>query len=90
MLAPITIVGGEHIGCFELFAKEGIRSTKDLKGKNVGVHHLGSGQHVSEHYVGLNPVKDINWVTSVSPKPMELFPVPTNEKPYRPRLVPLS
>jgi NitT/TauT family transport system substrate-binding protein len=22
---PITIVGGEHIGCIELFAKEGIR-----------------------------------------------------------------
>jgi NitT/TauT family transport system substrate-binding protein len=34
---PITIVGGEHIGCFELFAKEGIRSITDLKGKNVGV-----------------------------------------------------
>src|SRR5215831_5455974 len=30
---PITIVGGEHIGCFELFAKEGIRSITDLKGK---------------------------------------------------------
>ena len=31
---PITIVGGEHIGCFELFAKEGIRGITDLKGKN--------------------------------------------------------
>ena len=34
---PITIVGGEHVGCFELFAREGIRSIADLKGKNVGV-----------------------------------------------------
>src|SRR5262249_17927410 len=29
---PITIVGGEHIGCFELFAREGIRNIPDLKG----------------------------------------------------------
>jgi len=74
---PITIVGGEHIGCFELFAKEGIRSITDLKGKNVGVQRLGSSQHTflstMAAYVGLNPVKDINWITSVSPKPMELF-----------------
>src|SRR6266852_5082735 len=34
---PITIVGGEHIGCFELFAREGIRSISDLRGKTVGV-----------------------------------------------------
>ena len=74
---PITIVGGEHIGCFELFAKEGIRGITDLKGKNVGVQALGSSQHTflstMAAYVGLNPVKDIHWVTSVSPKPMELF-----------------
>src|SRR5215470_5408524 len=37
---PITIVGGEHIGCFELFAKEGIRSIPELKGKAVGVQGL--------------------------------------------------
>ena len=74
---PITIVGGEHIGCFELFAKEGIRSIPDLKGKNVGVLGLGSSQHiflsVMAAHVGLDPVKDIHWVTSSSPRPMELF-----------------
>jgi NitT/TauT family transport system substrate-binding protein len=74
---PITIVGGEHIGCFELFAKEGIRSIPDLKGKNVGVQALGSSQHMflstMAAYVGLDPVKDINWVTSSSPRPIELF-----------------
>src|SRR5215475_3256579 len=30
---PITIVAGEHVGCFELFAREGIQSIPDLKGK---------------------------------------------------------
>ena len=74
---PITIVGGEHIGCFELFAKEGIRSIPDLKGKTVGVQGLGSSQYTflssMASYVGLDPAKDIRWVTSSSPKPMELF-----------------
>jgi NitT/TauT family transport system substrate-binding protein len=74
---PITIVGGEHVGCFEVFAREGIRSIPDLKGKAVGVQALGSSQHVfvssMAAHVGLDPAKDIRWVTSSSPKPMELF-----------------
>jgi NitT/TauT family transport system substrate-binding protein len=74
---PITIVGGEHVGCFEVFAREGIRSIADLRGKNVGVQSIGSSQHVFlsviAAHVGLDPAKDIHWVTSTSPKPMELF-----------------
>ena len=42
---PITIVGGVHIGCFEMLAKEGIRSIPDLKGKIVGVPAIGSSLH---------------------------------------------
>jgi NitT/TauT family transport system substrate-binding protein len=75
--AAITVVGGQHIGCFELFARDGIRSIPDLKGKAVGVQALGSSQHVfvssMAAHVGLDPAKDIRWVTSSSPKPMELF-----------------
>ena len=74
---PITIVGGEHVGCFEVFAREGIRSIADLRGKNVGVQSIGSSQHVFlsaiAAHVGLDPAKDIHWVTSTSPKPMDLF-----------------
>jgi NitT/TauT family transport system substrate-binding protein len=74
---PITIVGGEHVGCFEVFAREGIHSIADLRGKNVGVQSIGSSQHVFlsviAAHVGLDPAKDIHWVTSTSPKPMELF-----------------
>src|SRR6516225_2218788 len=74
---PITIVAGEHVGCFELFAREGIRSIPDLKGKTVGVQGLGSSQYTflsgMAAYVGLDPEKDIRWITSSSPKPMELF-----------------
>jgi NitT/TauT family transport system substrate-binding protein len=73
----ITLIAGVHPGCFELFATESIRRITDLKGRNVGVQALGSSQHVFlasiATYVGLDPVKDINWVASASPKPMELF-----------------
>jgi NitT/TauT family transport system substrate-binding protein len=74
---PITMLAGEHIGCFELFAREGIRSMPDLKGKTIGVQGLGSSQHVFVSsiaaHVGLNPARDIQWITSSSPRPMELF-----------------
>src|SRR5215472_12968794 len=34
---PIVALAGLHIGCFELFAREGIRNVADLKGKSVGL-----------------------------------------------------
>jgi NitT/TauT family transport system substrate-binding protein len=74
---PITVVGGVHTGCFELFAAGGIRRITDLKGKTVGVPALQSGPHLFlasiATYVGLDPARDINWVASPSPKPLELF-----------------
>ena len=73
----VTMLAGVHVGCFELFAKGGINSVADLKGKSVGVSELRSGPHVflsaMASLVGLDPAKDINWVTSVEPKPIELF-----------------
>ena len=74
---PITIVGGLHVGCYELFAHGDIRSIRDLKGRTVGVQHLGSSPHLlvssMASYVGLDPVKEIHWVVSSSGNPMELF-----------------
>jgi len=74
---PLTIVAGIHPGCFELFANESIHGIADLKGRSVGVQGLGTSQHSflasMATYVGLDPAKDINWVTSESVKPMQLF-----------------
>jgi len=74
---PITMLAGLHVGCFELLAREGIRSIPDLKGKTVGVPALGSSAYMFlanvVSYVGLDPAKDIRWVTSSSPEPVELF-----------------
>jgi len=73
----ITLLAGIHVGCFELFAKEGIRSVADLKGRTVGIQALETSQHiflsVMATLVGLDPAKDIEWVTSASVKPIELF-----------------
>ena len=73
----VTLLAGIHVGCFELFAKEGIRSVADLKGRTVGIQALETSQHVflsaMATLVGLNPAKDIEWVTSASVKPIELF-----------------
>jgi NitT/TauT family transport system substrate-binding protein len=66
-----------HVGCFELFGNEGIRSITDLKGKTVGVQALGHSDHlfvsVMAAHVGLDPVNEIHWITSQSPTPAELF-----------------
>jgi NitT/TauT family transport system substrate-binding protein len=77
--APITVLAGVHVGCFELFGNEGVRSITDLKGKSVGVQGLGSSPYVflaaMAAHVGLNPVKDIHWVINANPsvRPIELF-----------------
>src|SRR5690606_8896374 len=74
---PITIVAGVHAGCFELFAHAGIRRITDLQGKSIGVPTLGSGPHVFVSsmltYVGLDPSRDVRWVTSETIRPMDLF-----------------
>ena len=74
---PITALGPLHVGCFEVFGRQGIQSILDLKGKSVGVEAIGSPTHlflsVIAANIGIDPSKDINWVTSGSVKPMQLF-----------------
>jgi len=75
----ITVLGGVHVGCYELFARDEIRSIGDLKGKTVGVQTAGANPHAflvaMAAHVGLDPKGDIRWVTSTDPsvKPFELF-----------------
>jgi NitT/TauT family transport system substrate-binding protein len=74
--AHLTVLSGVHVGCFELFANDTIRSVVDLKGKRIGLDALGgSPAHafisVMAAQVGLDPAKDIDWV--VTPRPAELL-----------------
>jgi NitT/TauT family transport system substrate-binding protein len=72
------LLAGVMVGCFELFAREGIGSVAELKGKNIGVQAAGSLSQqlltLMAAQVGLDSVKDFRWVES-SPqvKPIEPF-----------------
>jgi NitT/TauT family transport system substrate-binding protein len=74
---PIVILGGLHIGCFELFGTNEVRSIRDLKGKTVAVPALDSSRYVFlasiVAYVGLDPRKDINFVTHPGPESIQLL-----------------
>ena len=72
----VTVLSGVHAGCFELFGQNNIHSIANLKGKSVGVNLLGLQDTFLTAIaanVGLDPVKDIHWVTEPSPDPLELF-----------------
>ena len=75
--ASLTVIGGVMVGCTELFAREGIKSVTDLKGKRVGVLSSGSLPHLlvvlMAAQVGLDAEKDIDWITDPKVKPKELF-----------------
>lgn len=74
---PIVILSGSHVGCSELFGTEKIRAIRDLKGKTVAVPGIGSPPYVflsiMAAYVGLNPAKDINWITRPPAQSMRLL-----------------
>jgi NitT/TauT family transport system substrate-binding protein len=74
---PIVILGGVHVGCFELFGTDRVQTIRDLKGKTVAVQGLGSSQHVflasMAAYVGLDPNRDIHWVIYPQAEAMQRF-----------------
>jgi NitT/TauT family transport system substrate-binding protein len=74
---PLLLMGGVHVGCFELFGNDKIRSLRDLKGKSVAVTSLGSGRHVflasMLAHGGLDPNRDVQWVTEPAAKSIKLF-----------------
>jgi NitT/TauT family transport system substrate-binding protein len=74
---PVMLLAGVMVGCFELFAREGIDSLAELKGKSIGVGTAGSLSQqlltLITAQVGLDTRKDVQWVTDPSVKPIELF-----------------
>jgi NitT/TauT family transport system substrate-binding protein len=75
---PITVLTGVHLGCFEIRGNEEIRTLADLKGRAVGaVPNNGAPDRplltIMISLVGLDPAKDIRWVTDPSLRPMDVF-----------------
>jgi NitT/TauT family transport system substrate-binding protein len=67
MNVPIVLLGGVHVGCYELFGRERVQAIRDLKGKTVAIPALNSPHHMflasMLAHVGLNANKDIRFVT---------------------------
>jgi NitT/TauT family transport system substrate-binding protein len=74
---PTVFLAGVHIGCFELFGTNRVRSIRDLKGKTVAIASKGGPQQVflssMMAHVGLDPNKDINWVIHPFDETMQLL-----------------
>ena len=63
---PLTVLAGLHVGCWELFGNERVKTVTDLKGKKVAISGIGGVEHIWLSsilaYVGIDPRKDIIWV----------------------------
>jgi NitT/TauT family transport system substrate-binding protein len=75
--APIVLLGGVHVGCYEVFGTEQVRAIRDLKGKTVAVPELGGSHHLfvasMAQYVGLDPHKDIDWAVHPPAESIQLL-----------------
>jgi NitT/TauT family transport system substrate-binding protein len=75
--APIVLIAGTHVGCFELFGTERVRAIRDLKGKTVAISDMGNPDHAFLAsilvYIGLDPRLDVHWVTHPAAEAMQLL-----------------
>jgi NitT/TauT family transport system substrate-binding protein len=75
----VTVLGGIHGGCWELFARDDIRTVADLRGKTIGIETARENPRgflvAMAAHVGLDPKGDIQWVTNTGQPvpPLELF-----------------
>jgi len=74
---PIVVLAGIHVGCYELFGTDRVRTIHDLKGKKVAIPGLHTGRHLMMStllaHVGLDPRRDVEWVTYPAAESMRLL-----------------
>jgi len=74
---PLSILAGLHVGCYELFSADPMRSVRDLAGKQIAIPGLHSPRHLMLStilaYVGVDPRRDIHWVTQPASESMQLL-----------------
>jgi len=76
--SPIVFISGLHAGCYSLIGSDKINSIQDLKGKKVWAwSDMVAGPVVFFKtliaYVGLDPDKDVQYVTVSKDEALELF-----------------
>ena len=73
----IVLLGGLHVGCYELFTTPNVKTMRDLKGKTVAISQERDDRHAllaaMLTHVGLDPRKDIRWVTHPADESMRLL-----------------
>jgi NitT/TauT family transport system substrate-binding protein len=66
----VVALGGVHAGCYELRARNEIKSIRDLKGRSVSISGFGATEHIfvstMAAYVGMDHRTDIRWRESGS------------------------
>ena len=74
---PAVMLGGGHVGCFELVGTDRVQSIRDLKGKKVAIDVEGAAEHVflsaMAAQVGLDPRRDIDWIPHANSDAVALF-----------------
>src|SRR5262249_38610328 len=78
---PVVILSGVHVGCYELFGSDRVRSVRDLKGKTIARPGAITDTAASPNmllaailaYVGLDPRQDVTWVTHPLAEAMQLL-----------------
>jgi NitT/TauT family transport system substrate-binding protein len=74
---PFVALGGIHAGCYELFGNNRVNAIRDLKGKDVAIGGFGGADYMLLSsmlaYVGIDPRKDVNWITGKTIVAMEIF-----------------
>ena len=71
------ILAGGHIGCYELFGTERIRTIRDLRGKTIGARERPGSEYffvaMMLSYIGLDPNKDVRWLLHPRPEAARLL-----------------
>src|SRR5262245_37023675 len=74
---PVVLLGGIHVGCYELFGSERVRAVRDLRGRKVAVPELGNSHHIFASmmvsHVGIDPRKEIEWVIQTTAESKKLL-----------------
>lgn len=75
--APIVLLAGVHVGCYDLFGTNGVSAIRHLKGRRIAVPTLGSAFHgflaSMAAYVGLDPRRDLTFVSHPAADILRLF-----------------
>jgi NitT/TauT family transport system substrate-binding protein len=57
---PLVILAGVHVGCYQLFGSNGVRTVRDLKGRTVAVRRQYRARPTEGHHVGGAPRRGVD------------------------------